>query len=212
MIVLSLAFTIASGQNEVVNKKESEETKKQEAYWYADQPLKKEPEKKPKAGFSIPPIFGFITELLMWGIVAVAVVTMLYFIIRNLSFNWNTTVDNTTEISHEVNDEKKLRELDYSKLISQAVGQADYRLAIRWYYLWVLKELSAKDKIVYDKYKTNNEYKEKLREVLGSKNRYLPIFNSCVKYYEYIWFGQFPVSEEQFCKIEITFKEGLSEL
>ena len=206
---------VSMAQGQAVDKKETESIKKQDAYWYADHPLNTSQEQnaeiEAKEDTFMPAIFGDLLSFLMWAFIILALIYMLYHLFQNLDLSWNKKVSNVKNEFKgiEINDEKELYDQDYSALIKKALAELNYRLAIRWYYLWVLKELSVKDKIVYDKYKTNNEYKQKLVDVLGSRHQYLPIFNTCVKYYEYIWFGQVNISREQFENIEKHFEAGI---
>ncbi|SOE21150.1 hypothetical protein SAMN06298216_1623 [Spirosomataceae bacterium TFI 002] len=204
----------AIGQNELVTQAEVEEIKKDKEYWYADLPVIVEPETpSEKKSISIPAFVGTLLNYIMWALVAIAIVLVLYYLSQNLDFNWNQKTE-TTAVSQslEIGSERELRELNYSQLVDEAVNKKDYRTAVRWYYLWILKELSARDKIVYDKFKTNNEYKQKLKEVLGGNHTYLPIFGTAVKYYEYVWFGNFPLSEDQFGALEVEFKSAINKI
>lgn len=211
-IFLSLIGLQSLAQDKIVTKTEVEEIKKEEAYWYADLPItQKVNTPTEKRSLKIPQIVGELIKWLMWLIVGIAIVAMLYYLLRNLDFNWNKTTENT-EINptQEISSEKELRGLNYAQLVKEASEKKDYRMAIRWYYLWILKELSEKDKIVFDKFKTNNEYKQKLKEVLGINHKYLPLFAKVLKYYEYVWFGQFAIKDEQFTEIEADFKKAIA--
>ena len=48
-------------------------------------------------------------------------------------------------------------------LISEAESNNNYRLAIRYYYLWLLKGLSEKEIIDYDPEKTNSDYQYEIK-------------------------------------------------
>lgn len=213
LVVLFLFISFGlSGQSgeELTNATELAEEKENEGYWYADKPLEKVKEKRSRsAPVSISPMIGSVLNILMWVIICGAIGLMLYFIIKNLDFGKSKINNNVKPISTEVTSEKELRELSYEPLIDQAISEQDFRLATRWYYLWLLKTLSERDKIVFNKVRTNNEYKRDLKKVYPEDHAFLRVFNSCVRNYEHVWFGSIDLGKEQFELIQNRFKEGL---
>ncbi len=90
-------------------------------------------------------------------------------------------------------DEKIIREKDIPKLIQQAKEKGNYRLAIRYYYLLILKKLKDKKQIEYQFQKTNQEYQQEI------KNAKLALqFNRITKIYDFTWYGNFEVNKIQF--------------
>ena len=90
---------------------------------------------------------------------------------------------------------------DFSKLISQAISNKNYRLAIRYHYLQLLQKLSAKGIIEIAADKTNHEYVMEL----GGKP-YKKDFATLTLLYEYAWYGEFEIDEQHFGSIQNKFK------
>ena len=92
-------------------------------------------------------------------------------------------------------------------LFHSLVKENNYRLAIRYYYLWLLKTLSQEDLIAYDVEKTNSDY---YREI---KNKHTKKEFSYASYlYNHIWYGEFDIDETQFEKAKKAFTQLLRTL
>ena len=97
-------------------------------------------------------------------------------------------------------EEEIIRSKDIKKLIAQALEQKDYRGAVRYYYLFILKELSERELIDYEFDKTNADY---LQELIATQLK--QGFQRVTKLYDYIWYGNFSVTESDYRKAESTF-------
>lgn len=195
-----------------VNKAEVEKIKKLEEYWYVDKPLKKENQqlemKNDPLDSSFFQFLGGIFQILFYIVIAAAIGAILFFLYKNADF-FNKAISSEKEvISLEVESEEELQSLPYPSLIEKAKSEGDFRLAVRWYYLYVLKELSLKDRISFSKFRTNNEYKQQITDLIGPEHALTLQFKEIVKAYEYTWFGAFDISEAQFTGIENRYKEA----
>lgn len=85
----------------------------------------------------------------------------------------------------------------YDMLISEALKKGDFRLAIRYLYLQTLQKLTLAGFIQYSAGKTNYEYVKEM----GKRNLQNE-FASVTLSYEYVWYGQFNVNEQQFNRIK----------
>ena len=90
-------------------------------------------------------------------------------------------------------EDDDIHETDIDGLLQNAIKNKEYRLAIRYQYLSVLKILSNKKLIDYHKDKTNSEY---LFEIENSKTRTEFSYLSYV--YSYVWYGDFPIDETNY--------------
>lgn len=97
-------------------------------------------------------------------------------------------------------EEKIIQSQDISQLLKDAINNKNYRLAVRYYYLQLLKTLNEKEIISYQYQKTNAEY---LAEVGDEKYR-LPL-KKVMRIYDFIWYGNFPVTEEDFRHMQQSF-------
>ena len=73
--------------------------------------------------------------------------------------NKNSSIVNLSEDEHIIRNE------DIDLLIQQALKSRDYRLAVRYYYLLILKLLSSEKHIEWEMQKTNDDYLKELTTV-----------------------------------------------
>lgn len=97
-------------------------------------------------------------------------------------------------------EEDDIHEIDLETLLQEAIATENYRLAIRYYYLIVLKELSAKKLIKYHKEKTNTVYKFELEKGQTRDN-----FAYLSYVYTYVWYGEFTINKDDFKKAASKF-------
>ncbi len=97
-------------------------------------------------------------------------------------------------------EEEIIRTGDIQKLIDKALLDEDYRLAVRYYYLLILKRLTEAEIIDYEFDKTNSEYTNEI----NSEKLNLG-FRKVTNLYDYIWYGSFEVTPTDFRKAQNTF-------
>lgn len=103
--------------------------------------------------------------------------------------------------------EANIQSTDFKTLIASAESENNYRLAIRYYYLWLLKGLTNSEIIEYDVEKTNSDYQNEITSI-DKKNK----FSYTSYLYNYIWYGEFDVDESQFKKAKNAFINFLKEI
>lgn len=98
-------------------------------------------------------------------------------------------------------EEEIIQKADISGLIEEAIAKGDYRLAIRYYCLRLLKQLDSKGIIKYEYQKTNAEYLAEIQnqDLQNSVKRIIRLYN-------FIWYGSFPVTGEDFNTVQETFR------
>lgn len=108
-------------------------------------------------------------------------------------------------------DEKELASTDpadIARLIKESVALRNFRLAIRYQYLYTLKLLSDKQLIRLHPQLTNRDYINQLSDLHdASAFRYL------TQVYEHTWYGEVALNEEQYSKVDdrfTNFKNGMS--
>lgn len=136
--------------------------------------------------------FNGIEWLLIIVLIA-AVVYLISILLNEGSGSWFHKNRSTSLKDHKRFNVETANPNDFEQLISKAENNNDYRLAIRYYYLLVLKSLSLKNIIEIEDDKTNAEY---LNEI---KNIDLNIAFSRILYvYNYTWYGEFAVNQQQY--------------
>ncbi|NKI26347.1 hypothetical protein HCG49_07205 [Arenibacter sp. 6A1] len=135
-------------------------------------------------GITLPANVLILLEIIIYlflGLLAIYLV--IRFLIReNLRSLFNKK---TTPIIDLNLSEEELENLDLDLLIGEALGQKNYRLAIRYHHLKSLKNLSQKDVIAWHADKTNLEYQQEIK----SPQLQL-IFKEISYLYDYIWYGE----------------------
>ncbi|SEQ83953.1 hypothetical protein SAMN05421824_2451 [Hyunsoonleella jejuensis] len=133
-------------------------------------------------------------------ILAMAVVYLAYALLNEGGTGLFTSSKNKNIERHDAITAENIENTDIHTLINQAENDNDYRLAIRYYYLLVLKTLSLKNYIKFEDDKTNTEYLNELRETP---------FNGAFSYvsylYNYIWYGRFELEASQYAKAKNNF-------
>ena len=97
-------------------------------------------------------------------------------------------------------EEHIIKNEDIQKLIKEALANNNYRLAVRYYYLYMLQIMTERELIDWEIQKTNEDY---LRE-LEQKQLQQP-FKKITRLYDYIWYGEFPIDQEKYQKAENSF-------
>lgn len=142
---------------------------------------------------------------LFYGALAIAVLYLVYILFNEggaglFTSNKNKKINNYDEITAE-----NIENADINMLIKNAENSNDYRLAIRYYYLLVLKTLSLKNHIKFEDDKTNTEYLNELSsKSFSSKFAYTSYL------YNYIWYGGFSLNFEQYNKAKSNFETLLN--
>lgn len=103
--------------------------------------------------------------------------------------------------------EENIHEANLDDFIQQAIGNQDFALAVRLYYLAILKELSLKNMIFWKKDKTNKDY---LREMRPS-TLFTP-FRETTAIFERIWYGGSPIYAPDFQRLEPKFRAIMQQI
>lgn len=109
------------------------------------------------------------------------------------------TKQNPNKVSLSV-EEQVIKTEDIQKRIKEALADKDYRLAIRYHYLFILKLLTDQGLIQWESQKTNDDYCEELPEDDLKKK-----FSRATLLYDYIWYGEFNIDEKRFFLVEDVF-------
>ena len=154
-------------------------------------------------------VTSFGNDFLTWVFIIILIIAVV-FIIYNVMNEGQTSLFsrgkfrkiNTKEITIETIDQT-----DIQALIHSAEAQGDYRLAIRYYYLLVLKSLSIKNIIKYEEDKTDSDY---LGEM--GQHTYSTSFAKTAYLYNYVWYGEFLINQQQYGKAKNNFETFLTSL
>lgn len=174
----------------------------------------KTPESKPKQDNSSPileAIFKAIVFFLQTIFPFLLGAFVLYLILKfAFGFDFKGFRKKSKEISITeklLQEDEDIADLDLEALLNNAIKENNYRLAIRYYYLLILKQLSVKKIIKYDKDKTNSEYEfEITNQKLRKEFSYLSYI------YAYVWYGEFSLDENDFKSAKDKYQTFLNSL
>lgn len=210
LFILCLPFLLlpAFGSNTLYYSQKSITTKKiDQADWNkATQDLDYGTSKKPKPATKSPPpntaLLGWILKIFAFIAVIVMILFLLYSFVgvQGLQKGENRTFDPNAVINTQTIAED-IHKFDLPVLIKQAIQQQDYTVAIRLYYLLVIKTLSEKDLIRWQKDKTNRNYLNELTDI-SLKNK----FRTLTNIFERVWYGEVVVDAPIFEGIQEQFQ------
>ncbi len=225
LLSLNIAF---ANPDKPVTKPEVDSLKRaEERLWYVDGPItKKKADPQTQRAYKAPrtttkveepssgwAAIGTVFQVLIWVILGAAVLGAIYVIIKNLKdfkFKPKSNIKVSTNTIIEELEGQELGSVDFDVYIDKAIKEKNYRLATRYYYLWVMKTLNEANLIVFNIDKTNQDYIRELSKKTAFAREKLTNFKQCTNYYEYLWFGNFNVSETTFVSIENTFKDFIN--
>src|SRR5690606_27319206 len=147
--------------------------------------------------------FGWLFYLALFS----AVVFLIYILLNEGSSGWFSSKGHKKiETSEDITSEN-IENADINALIKRAENNQDYRLAIRYYYLLVLKTLTLKNHIKFDDDKTNADYLNDIKSKPFSS-----AFEHTSYLYNYIWYGEFPLDIQQYTQAKDKFVTLLNQV
>ena len=145
------------------------------------------------------PASNFILSNLHFILLAV-VLFLIFYKISGLSLEKSGYREKHYDAGSMDFDTTQIEEIDFRPLIREAVEKNDFRLAVRYQYLDVLKTLSALGLISHLQYKSNVEYLYELKDK-KLKNG----FRHLVFVFDHVWYGDYQPDRQQYQKIDQEF-------
>jgi len=144
-------------------------------------------------------ILWFILRILPYILLGILIVLLLRFFLKVNSRNILYGEQKRAEI-YLTDEEQIIKNEDINALIADAVKQENYRLALRYYYLLTIKELSAHHIIDWQQQKTNDDYIQEIKTSALQAQ-----FSTITKIYNYVWYGGFEVDALKFESLKLEF-------
>ena len=140
--------------------------------------------------------FGRIYEVILYAICLLIIVLVIIKLsgvsVRQLFFGRNDR-----GLVSEDGLEDNIHTMNFDEEIAQALKAQNYRWAVRLQYVFALKKLADQQMIRWQPGKTNHDYQ---LEMHGTPSE--TAFNQLSYYYEYAWYGNFPVDEALYQRVE----------
>jgi hypothetical protein len=114
--------------------------------------------------------------------------------------NIEATIDSTEE---EISPDQ------YESMIKKAAEAGNYRLATRYLFLQSLRKLNDKGYVVIGTEKTNYQY---LNEIRDRSSLFGNSFAALTLKYEYIWYGEYEITNTAYFLLERDFREFTKQL
>lgn len=145
-------------------------------------------------------------SFLFYVLVILGVVYFIIKIILNKEGRWlfKRKTEEVNDLSYDIGEH--IREVNFDTLIAESVARKDYRSAIRYSYLLVLKRLDQFEIITYDAQKTAYDYQTELEGSIYGIG-----FNKATYYYTYIWYGEFEIDEEGYKNMSTVYAQLLKQ-
>ena len=148
---------------------------------------------KPVVGF-----LGFVLRLLPWIILAIALFLIIKYFAGVRSRSAMKDAD-PSAINYS-DDEELIKRTNLRALLKKALEDSDFRLAVRFSYLIILKRLSEQKMIEWQQEKTNEDY---IRELKDKKIQ--TDFEESTYWYDFVWYGNFEINQTEFDKANTLF-------
>jgi hypothetical protein len=147
------------------------------------------------------PWSGAGLQTIFYILVIAVVGLILWAVFKNMSFDMKLK-KTVTVTDDAVTDFEHIEELDIDTYLRKAREEKNYKLAIRLYYLGLLKRLNATGFIFWRKDKTNLDY---LNEVFSRDFHYNDIRKLTLAYEE-VWYGERNLTDESFHNVTSRFE------
>lgn len=108
----------------------------------------------------------------------------------------NKKVNINAEELHE-----NIHEINFPESIAKFEREGDYRSAVRYQFLFILKKLSDKKQINWNPEKTNKDYTAELKNI-DLKNE----FAGLSYIFDYVWYGEFNIDEQNYLKFKSQYQ------
>lgn len=145
---------------------------------------------------------GVLAQILRIIPYIIALLVMLFLIKMFLRVNTRNIIEGKTNISAvKFNTEEELiKSENLEELIKEAINNKNYRLSVRYYYLYLLQQMTEQNIIVWQQQKTNEDYIKEIKTKALQDD-----FIRSTRLYDFVWYGNFDISEDQFSRAEKLF-------
>lgn len=140
-------------------------------------------------------------NILYYGLIIGLCVALVYYISKSNISSIFKGASKQIEIGYEEISED-IHEVDIEQLINKYVAEKDFRRAVRYLYLQVLKSLTDARFIDWLPSKTNTTYS---RELSANRNELTSDFIQLTRVFNYAWYGNYPLNENDFPTIQSSF-------
>lgn len=139
-------------------------------------------------------------------IIPYLLLALLLFLLIRFFLNVNASAPNSTYQNEAFvglsEEEHIIKNEDIQALIQKALADKNYRLAVRYSYLYSLQLMSDKELIDWQMQKTNHDYLAEIKTPDLQTS-----FSKITRIYDYIWYGDFDIDEAKYLKAKAVFSQ-----
>jgi hypothetical protein len=158
-------------------------------------------EKDPYGEIRVPSFLSYLFLI----IIGAVLLFVLYKIFKDTKWGGKKKVKPVIEQKQP--DPIDIPESELERMLREILAKADYRQAVRIWFIFIIRRLRELNYIHWEKKKTNELY---IEELAGRKEQ--EEFKTLVWIYERIWFGKMNITSEQYHQVEPMFKKLLQKL
>ncbi|MDW8019038.1 MAG: DUF4129 domain-containing protein [Chloroherpetonaceae bacterium] len=149
-----------------------------------------------------------VTEWIEHALTVISVLVLIYLVLKLIRTDLRSLFYGSKTLrSVAFQAEEHLEPDALQALIEQAMADKDYRRAVRYLFLRVLKLLAAKDLIAWRIDKTNRDYLYELKQP-----ELRTPFAELARFFEYVWYGGFWLTEQEFAAAKRAFDAFTTQL
>lgn len=147
-------------------------------------------------------------QIIIWIIVILSLI-IVYYILKKYGWGIPLLNEEKSAKNHVLfsDIDRPLGKYDFDKIIKEFIQKKDFRMAIRWFFIFLLFEMEKKQHIRFDSHKTINDFKFDVKD----KSYYHRFAEVCL-IFEYVWYGKFDLDENAFQSVKNKIVELKDEL
>lgn len=129
---------------------------------------------------------------------------LLYFIVKYIAGKDGSFIFGKKDKKVAIDDEElheNIHEINFPESIAGFERSGDYRSAVRYQFLFILKKLSDKKLIIWNPEKTNKDYVAELKAVHLKDE-----FFNLSYIFDYVWYGEFKIDEQAYQKFKNQYQ------
>jgi hypothetical protein len=147
-----------------------------------------------------------VGRILMYTVGVIALIVIIMALLKVNAFRVFRGDGDKGQFKYNIFHEN-IHEMNFEKLIQEAVDKNDFRIATRLIFLFALKLLSEKHLIHWQAGKTNHDYVEEIKP--GELKTGL---HELSFYFDYAWYGHFNINRDQYQKVYGLFTDWKTKL
>ena len=146
-------------------------------------------------------------ELIGYVLIVFAVILLVRVLMGGAFFGLIGRRDKSTEIEYATGAEEDIESMSLEAMLNEALARENYRAAVRYRFLMLLRELARQDKIAWRREKTNSRY---LAEIQDPELKQM--FRKAAWWFDLAWYGEWNLTAADEAQIAQVFRDCMARL